>query len=625
MAGRVTRNGQIVSDGLVWSVNANNRNSYPRRGATAWNDLSDFQTPGFIANGPTFNDSGSFNYIRTDGANDIIYPQITGTTKIPGFRWGLHWDLDWTIEVWITPTRYAATSYAYFYAQYNGSAAPTYPSCASLIFTDLTTNSARAYFNPSVNDGAVFNNGLTFLRFNTRSMQHITFTMRDGTEFKTYLSGSLAATGTYDFKNTGFGRVNAVETIQVDSQGKIWCGGTFARYNDQYITYGLIRLNPDGTIVSNWNTGSSAINPLANVGLTGCNHRITQIELTGSQANIFGTFNQYKNATRQCGARVDATGSLSTGNPLFNYGIIGRTNSAGKIYMGVKFSSAQSMLSFFSRRQPDMSTFDPGFISGSSTNSNITALELDANEKPIIGGTFSSYSGSAVARIARINTNGTLDTTFNVGAGANNTVWTIATGSGNSIYIGGEFTLYSGSAVNRITKINSNGTRDTSFNVGTGFNSIVDFITTDSTGKVYVGGQFTTYSGSSTPYFVRLNTNGTIDTTFNAGTGFDRPVKAIAIAADNKIYAGGQFFNYSGSSANGIVSLNMDGTINTTFNYGTGFSRANDRPSQFTPTFAGNVIGYMDANWGEIRIYNKALTAAEVLSNYNGSKGKYGL
>jgi uncharacterized delta-60 repeat protein len=280
---------------------------------------------------------------------------------------------------------------------------------------------------------------------------------------------------------------------------------------------------------------------------------------------------------------------------------------------------------FFSRRQADMSTIDTSFVYGASANSNIFVIELDANEKPIIGGQFTTYSGSTANRIARINTNGTLDTSFNTGAAFNGNVNTIATGSSNSIYVGGAFTTYSGSSVNRITKINSNGTRDTSFNVGTGFNNTVDFITTDSTGKVYVGGQFTTYSGSSTPYFVRLNTNGTIDTTFNVGTGFDRPVKAVAIAADDKIYVGGQFFNYSGSSANGIVSLNMDGTINTTFNYGTGFSRANDRPSQFTPTFAGNIIGYMEANWGEIRIYNKALTAAEVLSNYNGSKGKYGL
>jgi uncharacterized delta-60 repeat protein len=622
MAGRVTRNGQITSDGLVWSVSATNRNSYPRLGA-AWNDLSDFKTPGFLGNGPTFTDSGSFNFIRTDGTNDIIYPQITGTTKLPGFQWGLHWDLDWTVEVWITTTRYGATSYAYFYAQYNGAAAPTYPSCATLGFDSLTTT-PRVYFNPSVNDGSAINTGLTFLRFNTSSMQHVAFTMRDGTELRTYLNGTLLSSGSYDFKNTGFGRVNAVETIQVDSQGKIWCGGTFAKYNDQYITYGLIRLNPEGTIVSNWNTGS--INPLSNVGLTGCNHRIVSIELTGSQANLFGTFNQYKNTTRWCGMRVDATGSLlATANPPFNYGIIGRTNSAGKMYMGVKFSSVQSMGSFFSRREPDMSTFNSGFTSGSSANSRVYAIELDADEKPIIGGEFTAYSGSNINRIARINTNGTLDTTFNVGAGANNTVWTIATGSSNSVYIGGQFTTYSGSSVNRITKINSNGTRDTSFNVGTGFNNTVDFITTDSTGKVYVCGQFTTYSGSSTPYFVRLNTNGTIDTTFNVGTGFDRPVKAVAIAADDKIYVGGQFFNYSGSSANGIVSLNMDGTINTTFNYGTGFSRANDRPSQFTPTFAGNIIGYMEANWGEIRIYNKALTATEVLLNYSGSKGKYGL
>lgn len=625
MAGRVTRNGRITSNGLVWSLNASNRNSYPRRGTT-WYDTSDFKTPGLLSNGPTFNDSGSFEYIRTDGVNDTITPSLVGTTKFPGFKWGLHWDLDWTVEAWVTLTKYAGVSYANYYAHYNGSAAPTYPSCHTIGFANITSAAPSIYFNPSVNDGSVFCNNTTFIRFNTSSMLHLTLTMRDGVEFKTYLTGSLVSTGTYDWKNTGFGRVNAVEAIKVDNEGKIWAGGTFARYNERYVTYGLLRLNADGTIVNNWNTGSTAINPLSNVGTTGCNHRIVQLELTGSQANIFGTFNQYKNTTRYCGARVNATGSLlAVGGPLFQYGLVGKTNSAGKIYIGQYASSPQSMLVNFSRREPNMSTIDTSFVYGASTNSNVFVIQLDVNEKPIIGGQFTTYSGSTVNRIARINTNGTRDTSFNMGTGFNNSVYTIATGSSNSIYVGGIFTTYSGSSVNRIVKINDDGTRDTTFNIGTGFNNNVDFITTDSSGKVYIGGAFTTYSGSNVSRFVRLNTDGTIDNTFNMGTGFDNPVKAIDISADNKIYVGGQFFTYSGSSANGIVSLNMDGTINTTFDYGTGFSRANDRPSQFTPTLAGNIIGFIDANWGEIRIYNRALNATEVLNNYNATKGKYGL
>lgn len=625
MAGRVTRNGQVASEGLVWHINANNRNSYPRYGASALYDLSDFKTPGFFANGAVWADSGSFEYIRTDGVNDTIYPQIPGTTRIPGFKWGLHWDLDWTFETWVTMTRYTGASYAYLYGQYNGAATPTYPASHTLGLSGLTTT-AFIYFNPSIEDPTVYNTA-TFLRTETASMQHIVVTMRDGTEMRTYRNGAFVTSSAYDFKNTGFGRVNAVNVIKVDGNNKIWVGGTFARYNDKYVTYGILKLNADGTIVDNWNTGSTPINPDANVGLTGFNHKVYDIEFSGSSANLYGQFNQYKNNTHWCGVRIDATGSRTAFvNPASNYGLTGRMNSAGTVYYGVTYSNPLAAgFGRLTRTNAAMSAMDPTFISGSSLNANPTLIRLDSNEKPIVIGTFTSYSGSVANRIARINTNGTLDTTFNAGTGFNNTPLTMITASDGKIYVGGTFTLFSGSNAPRIVRINTNGTHDPTFNPGAGFNNNVLSLATDASGRILAAGAFTTYSGSTVNRIVRINTNGTLDTTFNMGTGFDLPTLTVDVAPDGKIYVGGQFFTYSGSSANGIVGLNEDGTINTTFDYGTGFSRANDRPSMYTPTIGGNVIGFIDGNWSEIRMYNRALTATEVLNNYNATKGKYGL
>jgi uncharacterized delta-60 repeat protein len=625
MAGKITRYGQIVSDGLVWNLNASDRTSYPRFG-TRWNDKTDFQTPAILTNGPTFADSGSYQYIRTDGANDFIQPTVTGTTKFPGFKWGLHWDLDWTFETWLNPTRYGGVTYAYLYAQYNGSAVPTYPSCHTIGLSNLTTTPS-IYFNPSAEDLSVTNLNTTFLRTNTGSMQHITVTMRDGTEMRTYRNGILISSGTYDFKNTGFGRVNAVETIKIDNNNNIWVGGTFAKYNNQYVTYGLVKLNSDGTIVSNWNTGSTAINPNSNVGLTGFNHKVMDIEFSGSSANIYGQFNQYKNNTQYCGVRVDATGSRTTFvAPLFNYGIRGRTNSAGQVYVGISNSTFYGGLSTrFLRTNNSMATVDLTFKSGSSFNSSVYVIKLDANEKPLVGGEFSLYSGSSARYIARVNTDGTLDTTFTTGTGFNAYVSTIVTASDGKIYAAGNFTTYSGSTANRVIRINSNGTYDRTFNTGTGFNNVVNYIDTDLSGKLLVAGTFTTYSGSAVNRIARINTDGTLDTTFNTGTGFDLPTKAVAIDQEGNIYVGGQFFKYNGTPANGIICLNDDGTVNTSFNYGTGFSRANDRPPQYAASIAGSVIGFVEGNWGEIRLYNRSLSAAEVLRNYSGSKGKYGL
>ena len=105
-----------------------------------------------------------------------------------------------------------------------------------------------------------------------------------------------------------------------------------------------------------------------------------------------------------------------------------------------------------------------------------------------------------------------------------------------------------------------------SFNTGAGFNSTVNTIAVQSDGKVIAGGLFTTYSGSTTNYLTRLNVSGTIDASFNTGTGFDGGVINTYIQSDGKILVQGTFSSYSGSVALGIIRLNTDGTRDTTFN-----------------------------------------------------------
>jgi Domain of unknown function (DUF5122) beta-propeller len=71
--------------------------------------------------------------------------------------------------------------------------------------------------------------------------------------------------------------------------------------------------------------------------------------------------------------------------------------------------------------------------------------------------------------------------------------------------------------------------KDTTFNIGSGFNGIINSVEVQSDGKVLVGGDFTTFTGSSQNYLIRLNTNGSNDTTFNIGSGFDSSVLSVAV------------------------------------------------------------------------------------------------
>lgn len=138
--------------------------------------------------------------------------------------------------------------------------------------------------------------------------------------------------------------------------------------------------------------------------------------------------------------------------------------------------------------------------------------------------------------------------------------------AGELVVLGGDFTVVSNIPKNRIARFNPNGSIDNSFNPGTGFNGEVLAIKVDDTQRIIVGGKFTQFNGVSKNKIVRLLSSGAIDNTFNIGSGFNGDVYAIKIQSfDNKILVGGDFTEFNGQSRNLIARLNTDGTIDNTF------------------------------------------------------------
>ena len=188
------------------------------------------------------------------------------------------------------------------------------------------------------------------------------------------------------------------------------------------------------------------------------------------------------------------------------------------------------------------------FGAGVTVGGYSRTMTLQSDGKTIIGGSFSQWNGTNVGRIVRLNSDGTLDTAFttNNGTGANASfVYEIAVQSDGKILVSGQFTAWNGTTVGRIVRLNSDGTLDTTFttNTGTGTNNIIRSIAVQSDGKILVSGQFTSWNGTNVGYIVRLNSDGTRDTTFttNNGTGANNIVYSIAIQPDGKILVGGQF------------------------------------------------------------------------------------
>ena len=219
---------------------------------------------------------------------------------------------------------------------------------------------------------------------------------------------------------------------------------------------------------------------------------------------------------------------------------------------------------------------------GTGANSQIYSVAIQSDGKILVGGQFSTWNGTTVGRVVRLNSDGTLDTAFmaNIGTGSNGTIFSIVVQSDGKILLGGGSTTWNGTTVGRIVRLNSDGTRETSFstNIGTGANISVRSVAVQSDGKILVGGGFSTWNDTAVGYIVRLNSDGTRETSFstNIGTGFNSEILSIAVQSDGKILVAGGlsggFGTWNGTTVGGIVRLNSDGTRETSFttNNGTG-------------------------------------------------------
>lgn len=200
----------------------------------------------------------------------------------------------------------------------------------------------------------------------------------------------------------------------------------------------------------------------------------------------------------------------------------------------------------------------------------------------IIGGQFSSYAGTPVQNIAKINkTTCKLDETFTKQTGFDSDITTMVI-SGNSLYVGGYFTGYrvnqadltynsGGGPAQSLAKIDlTTGNLDTTFTQPTGLdNGPEELLVFD--GSLYVGGYFSNYRGVPAEKLAKVNlTTGNLDTTFTQSSGFEGNVYSLT-AHGGKLYVGGNFQSYRGSPARSLAKIDATtGDLDTTFTQSTG-------------------------------------------------------
>lgn len=275
-----------------------------------------------------------------------------------------------------------------------------------------------------------------------------------------------------------------------------------------------------------------------------------------------------------------------------------------------------------------------------NTDNFVNAIGVLPSGKYLIGGSFTSIDGQSQSKLARLLASGELDETFVAPTElteASVVIDLIEVQPDGKILLAGDFSVNEFSG---FTRLNANGTIDQSFNLGSGAFSVNDIEVQDD-GKILLGGSISSFSGQTGfGNIIRLNQNGSLDDTFNPnGSGFDRTVLELALAPDGKILVGGNYFSeYNGVQVGkGIARLNSNGSLDSSFDTGSGFA---SNPNVYAlgvesngNVIAGgaNIVGYNGVQTGQlIRIHGTATGISEtVFENFevypNPSSGAFSL
>jgi len=295
------------------------------------------------------------------------------------------------------------------------------------------------------------------------------------------------------------------------------------------------------------------------------------IQPSDDKTIVSGWFSSYNGAEANQLVRLNTDGTIdgtfSSGTGIAGSGarVIAFQPNDEKIMLGGYFSSYNgTAVNSICRINAD-GTLD-GAFQVTECNDQVTAIAVQADGKVIVGGWFTSINNTAINCIVRLNTNGTIDNTFNVGTGADLYVSAIAIQNDGKIIIGGNFTTYNGTNINRLARLNTDGTLDGTFNVGNGADAFISDIRIQPDGKIVIAGTFYSYNGSSNYRVTRINTDGSPDNTFSdVGSGIDGEVYSIALQSDGKIVVGGYFQNYNNQPVGRVVRLHANGNIDYNF------------------------------------------------------------
>lgn len=443
---------------------------------------------------------------------------------------------------------------------------------------------SEIYKIKSQSDGSIIAIG-TFSSFNQIPSPGIVKILSNGVHDSTY--------------NIGTGFNNFPEDLSIQDDDKAILLGNFSGYQD-YGAMNIIRLMPNGDIDTNFRKISGFNSLVAKVSMLPSGDYLiggafTSFQNTGNfgscilnpSGNLNASFKQsdfsiasITSQTIQNDGKILLKGIIYTpfSGPTITrlltdgtidtsfHGAITAGGHSGEGAIVIQPADQKILVDYgvgnFVRLFPDGSK-DSSFSDLQSFDGKVIAAHVHDDGKIILGGYFTTVQGHNYNGIVRLMPDGQIDTTFNPGSGiSGNFVNCITVQEDGKYLVGGKFIAFNGQACKAITRLNSDGSLDSTFVAGSGFSNSAEIraIILQPDGKIIVGGKFYYFNGIQRSMLLRLNNDGTLDNSFQIGSGIHGyyGICTLAFTHDWKIVAGGLFSYYNGSIRNNIVKIHAN-------------------------------------------------------------------
>ncbi len=210
---------------------------------------------------------------------------------------------------------------------------------------------------------------------------------------------------------------------------------------------------------------------------------------------------------------------------------------------------------------------DTNFPAGDGPDFIVRTLVLQPDGRLLIGGLFTNVDGVSSPRFARLNSDGKLDSSFQTQVGGEPTHFDLL--RDQRLLISGSFTNVGAAARPGLAILHPDGSLDESFAPPalTGPNSQLNGLLAPGP-SVMIAGSFTNLGGIAQNHIARLLSSGAVDTSFNSPFDATNTITLLAVQPDGKALISGGFSNLAGVSVTNLLRLNTDGSIDATFQSG---------------------------------------------------------